>query len=573
VNSRFGDNSRQSTEETSSLWKWIVGIGVVVAIIVAALWFILGFGVDTGHIFVSGLVNGIWKSWFFPHGWNIFLATPFFWWCVVVVVGFGLFLLFNDEDRKTFMPRWLTVTLSALLAGALVLTIGGSWNLSKSGAQAFNNASTFVVHDPSAPPSSLGLVDASGSAMVGIEKGELPSSWVPRVASATGAVNVMKRTGDAIANTELMDNTITYIYGSGNTGVWTAIRNGIHQQSVYGVTQWTGAGENVTTCRFTGKNSINHAFGASWGKNLWDDVVAKDIGFTFDKANAWGYCDGDTPVIVIPGTKTVGFGLRTVDQADGVMKITGSPSGDPVIQHFENVKPGDFPGPVYPERLVDQQRDSLSWAAGRCFGWFQQCFGLDVTDVASQSGNSTDFLLKDENDGRLYWVTPMKPRSTDSQTLVAYSVTPADSNVTGELNRQKVYVMNDNDPRIVNLDNLNAVVMDKVRSSDPGFFTGDPAGRIVEFLPISDTQWQVFAEVNGRVKYRIDVNIGAKVITSTLVYVDDSSPAPTSTSPSTEGSGAASCDTPAKLSDKQLADCFGKLTTELQQRQAGAAKK
>ncbi len=552
-------------------WPYVTAAIVVVGI----SWFIIGFWADSAHLMGRTLLNGVWFSWFFANGWNLLGATPFFWWVVSIVAA--LILLWRGTqyetttdrwgDAHTTMstPRWVYATIGGVVLVLVILSVRGIWLLGETSANHYtaNNQAVFVVDNPESVPSVLRKIERSDASIVTITKGNITFDWERRVASATGAVNVMKRTGDAITNTQLMTETIVYIYNkSSQGGSWTAIRNGINRQDIFGVSTWSGTGEKVTTCEFKGQYELNRAFGGQWGRNLSDDIAEFDPRFQYNDNDVYGYCDGDEPLIVIPGTKTVGADVRTVDQAYGLLVIRGSQSGNPSIAHVMDAKPGDFSGPVYPKRLADEQRESLDWAAGRCWFW-EECFGLDTTNVSSQVGNSTNFLLKNKTDGRLYWVTPLKPASTDSQTLVAYSVTPADEMTSGQLNQQRIYVMNDGDNRIVNLDDLENVVTDAVRTADPGFFTGDSPGRIVEFLPVSDTEWQVFAEVGGRVKYRIDVSVGARMGTK-LFLVDDGEA-------KEEGkvnkpSQAATCDTPSSLSDAELARCIGQLADELKKR-------
>ena len=546
----------------------LIGILIVVIVIVALIWFFVGFMADAWNLFGNWFYHDILLSWFFPNGANIFMATPFFWIVLSAIVLIVLFFVFGDSYSGD-APGWLGMLAIVVVIALLVVTVRGFWVLEENGARAYLSTTEFIVEDEDNVPSMLSMLETSPEAMVDIEEGSLPTDWVARVASATGAEKVLKRTGDAINNTELMGDTMTYIYNEdGDGGVWTAIRNGKNQQPIYGVASWDGSGEDVSTCEFEGDYELNKAFGGMWGKNLSNTIAAKFPLFTYNSSDMWGYCDNGEPIIVIPGTTTVGYDVRTIDQNNGILTVQGSPSGEPVITHVTDVKPGDYPGPVYAQRLVNQQLGSLAWAAGRHLNWFQN-FGFEPTDVSSQSGNNSNYLLKDPEDGRLYWVTPLKPRSTDSQTLIAYSVTPADITSAGELNEQKVYVLSDDDPRVVNLDNLEATVIDAVRTSDPGFFTGDTPGRIVEFLPVSDDAWQVFAEVNGRVKYRIDVSIGATIKT-TVVLVDggSESPVPTDTADPSDPSGEVviTCDDPAVLTDTQIANCIAELASELQQR-------
>lgn len=555
--------SRNSRDTRKKIYLW-VGAGIVV--IVAVIWFVVGFVTDSWFQNWRDFVNGVWKSWFFPNGWNLFLAAPAF--HVIVILGIavavGSFVIRKADklfNRKTII---ILVVTALALAGVIA---HGAWMADYDGANYYASTTKFVIEDTKKVPETLANLTDSNEAIVSMEQGNLPADWEPRAASATGAELIMRRTGDAISNTELMSKTLTYLNG---THTWTAIRNGKGQQSIYGVASWDGSSDVVTTCEFKGSYALNKAFGGTWGKNLTNSIAAAYPQFIYDEQDMWGYCDNDKPVIVIPVVRTTGYDVRTVDQAAGVVTVTGSPSGAPVMSMTSNVKPGDFPGPVYPQRLVDQQLASANWGAGRHREMFNN-FGFQTSNVASQAGNDGNYLLKSKADNRLYWVTPLRPRSTDSQTIVAYSVVPADTITDGKLNDQKIYVLGNNDPRAVNLDNLNAKVNSAISDVDPGFFTsGNTPGKVVEFLPIGDKEWQAFGEVNGRVKYRVDITLGAHIVTKAVAIDTTSTDAagketPSSTAPST--STGTSCDNPSSLTTAQLATCMANLANELQKRQ------
>jgi hypothetical protein len=544
----------------------LVGTVTVLLIIGGIWWFVFGTWLDSDFMMIRGFINGIWQSWLFPNGWNIFAATPFFTVVASLIIIAIAWLVVDATESNAGVAIIVTIVLALVSLHAVF--VRGWWMGEESGANHYLSTTSFVVHDTNKLPGMLTKFSTSGEAKVKAVQGELPSGWVPRVASATGAQNVIGRTSDAINNTELMSDTLTYVYGEGQSGVWTAIRDGKNQQAIYGIHSWNGDGENIETCEFKGDYELNQAFGGLWDTNLGNTIAQQYPQFTFDDSDMWGYCDDGKPIIVIPGTKTVGHDVRTVDQANGVLTIVGSPDGTPIITHDTEVKAGEYPGPVYPQRLVNQQLNSVTWGAGRHLASFEN-FGFEATNVSSQGNNNRNYLLKSAEDGRLYWVTPLKPRSTDSQTLIAYSVTPADTANADLLNEQKVFILDDNDPRIVNLDNLQAKVIDEVRTKDPGFFTGETPGRIVEFLPISDDKWQVFAEVNGRVKYRIDVTVGSH-ISANVVQIDNGTAQPASPNqPQTSGT---SCDDPSSLDTAKLAQCLSNLANELQKRQTAPAK-
>jgi hypothetical protein len=172
--------------------------------------------------------------------------------------------------------------------------------------------------------------------------------------------------------------------------------------------------------------------------------------------------------------------------------------------------------------------------AGILDSWSRN-FGYDAADsVSSQTGNPSEYLLRDKKTNRLYWVTPMKPRGSDNEVLVAYSVTPADQATTGSLNQQNIYVLPDGDPRAISISSLEASTRNALQEAEPGFLPA--GGKLAEFLPLNDTTWQVYAEINGRVAYRIIVPIDASV-KPTVTSLNQNNP-PTSTNPGSGSSGS-----------------------------------
>ena len=537
----------------------IVIVAVIIAAVLGIVWFIVGGIFDSMAILFRGL-GAFWSSALFPNGWNLFLATPFFWTIVAIIAIVVVWFATWSFGENSGLAWFLTVVL-VIGAGGYDIFKAFTYNLDGSGH--YLSTTSFVVENPDELPSMLTKQFNNGNLKTEIVQGNLPTSWTPRVASATGALRVMELTSEAVNNTELMPDTMTYLYGEGDNGAWTAIRDGNNQQAIYGISSWNGTGDAVETCRFEGDYKLEKAFGGLWGKNLGNAIASAYPSFLYDDGDMWGYCDGDEPIIVIPGVTLTGTDVRTADQSAGVVTVKGSKAGEPIISLLADVKSGEFPGPVYAQKLVDQQRDALDWSAGY-WANVNEHFGFEVTSVESQSGNNSNYLMRNEEDGRLYWVTPLKPASAKSQTLIAYSVTPADEVSAPKLNLQAVYVLNEDDTRVVNLDDMLARVTDTVRDQYPGFFTGKNPGTIAEFLPVTDTQWQVFAEVSGRVKFRIDVSVDAR-ITPKVINVDTGEAVEPS---SPEAGQPVTCDEPSSLSDAQLAACLVLLSGELQTRQA-----
>ncbi len=484
----------------------------------------------------------------------------------VFALGLVSWAYLNSETTRTAVLAWFMAVVMILGASALSITKTSTNDIL--GSDYYLSNTTFKVKDVDTMPAILAKYADNDQIEVNLEEAVMTNSWVPRVASMTGALRVLNKTSSSSNSNELMRNTITYLYGEGDSGVWTAIRNGKGQQDIFGISSWDGTGneDRINTCRFTGEYALKKNFGGQWfDKNIWNSVAGAYPSFYYDAADMWGYCDGSEPVIVIPGVSLSSFDMRSVDAPAGVVTIRGSASGEPVVDMLTDIKPGTLPGPVYAQRLVNQQRSALDWSAGY-FQSVNEHFGFDVPDAAAQAGNNSNFLLKNKEDGRLYWVTPMKPQDADEETIIAYTLIPADEVSPSGLNPQTVYILNaeEDSKRTVNLDELESYAQDAACGKDANFCTDTPKGRIIEFLPVTDTHWQAFGEVDGRVKYLIDIEVGTTIQTQPTTLPPDQQVSVGVEA--LEPEGEVSCDTPSSLTDKQLSECLTGLATELQGR-------
>jgi hypothetical protein len=575
--------------------NWVASIAAAVLALTALIWWLVGYKEDVWNVFVRAMTRKFFVREMFP-SWNPLHWTPFTYLLLVFVFA-GLIALaswrfkkpepkqpndysyrsYRDEKgkwvrRTSTVSRVTALGLAALMAFSVLYAITGWWNNDKDGARSYLGATTYYVDNPAKLPSSLNPLTKGATQVNGdgclfsnphdvpncIKQGTLPDDWDTRSASMTGASIVMSRTSGSVPNTDIMDETLTYLYAQDGSGTWSAVRNGTNKQPLNGVVTWDGTNA-AQACTFTGQYALNVAFGGNWGQNL-DDTLAREYpGLLYTHDDMWGYCRGTgaissrEPVVVMPVTEQQSYGRRTTARAAGVLIITGSPTGEPKIEHRSSVKAGDLPGPSYPITLVAQQRDMLQWSAGRG-NKNRLNFGYEPSNVASQAGNNSEYLLRDRTSGRLFWVTPLTPRGSASQLLISYSITSADETSTGGLNPQRVYVLSDNDPRIVNMDDMQARVSQAIRDQSPGFFTGDQPGKISEFLPVTTTKWQAFAELNGRVVARIEVPSDSR-IKPTVESLDGSS---------TEAPTTATCTQDQKTLDKkQLSDCIAQFAREL----------
>lgn len=510
--------------------------GVFLAVVIALIGFFVGHVLDMFNVFVRWCTRAFVVRKFFPHAypnhWSpliyILLAI------VLGIIALGILVSFyekpiGDKPRKRFgKPVVVAAFILVVALGFGIHQGAATYRNNKDEGRSYADATVVVIEDPNKVPASVAVL-ADGARNVASDRclfaqshdvascmqtGVTPADWKARTASLTQANVVMSQSSGAVTNTTLMSETLTYL----NTeGTWSAIRNGKDRQPLFGVVSWDGVSPNPHTCRFTGEHTLNQAFGGKWGQNLHDTLAADFPGLFYETGDIWGFCKttevptkvGDKmeaqkvearqPVIVIPVWQEDAHAQRTKRRAAGVLVITGSPSGNPVIEHRATVLSGDLPGPAYPLSLAAKQRDMTSWLAGRkqknSFN-----FGFEAAGGASQGNNDSEYLLSDGD--RLYWVTPLRPRSTDSRQAVAYSVIPADEATSGMLNEQRVYILPDNDPRIVNIGALEAKAMEVIQGLNPGFFTGENPGKISEILP-TEGGWLAVADLRGWPTYRL----------------------------------------------------------------------
>lgn len=536
----------------------VITVGVVLAVLGALYWAVFGWWLDADARVWQWLTESLWGRGLWPNGWNILGASP---WAFLLV---GLLLVAvtlsavesYDYDSSGRKLAWISGSMSAVI---LVSSVGVWFASLDDRSQSYASDTAYVVSDKGQLSTNLKWLNAQY-----IQEGEFSQAWEPRVASATGAKTVMKRTSSSDSGNQLLLDTLTYTYGEQEG--WTAIRDGRKKQPLYGVAFWPGKG-SVKTCRFTGEHAMSKALHGKFGNSLLDEIAAFDKSLFFEERDMWGYCDGQRPVIVIPVKTWDGYGNRATWYSGGVLKITGSSSGKAQIEHIKKVEPGQFPGPVYPVSLAADQREQTQWMAGKWNKWVRD-FGYETTDVESQAGNSSEFLLKSQSDDHLYWVTPLTARGSDSQLVTAYSLVRADKTRYGDFNAMRIHVLANEDPRVVNLDDLEARVRQAISDDNPGFFAAK--GKLVEFLPLDDKSWQVYAELGGRVVYRITVPADSQIrpeVTS-LDGIDETPTEGDSPSPSQGESSASSCATDlSKLSDKDLASCLSDIAGELESRQ------
>lgn len=523
---------------------------------------------------------------------NVWSGGGWLWaWLTVGFIGSVIIVMVDvkEYDRGRYRdPGFMYVAsrqrISVVLAIILVLaTVGGvvklttiGWDNDKDEARYYNRATTFVIPNLEETPAAVryllqgatessrsgcDMVDASDMHTC-LREGELDQAgWEPRIGSLDGAVFAIKRTSGDEQRVSLNEGMVTYLNEWGEQPArWSGVLDGSgREQGLGGVSEWTG--ENQTTvCKFEGKYDLDRAFAGERGNSLPNLLAERFPALRYSESDVWGYCDGDEPIVVIPTTKQIQFRDRTVDTTGGLIIVRGE-DGQVKLTHVGEAKAGDYPGPVYPMSLVERQRDMTKWAAGRK-NEDRRSFGFEPATSEAQAGNTSEYLLKNKTTGRLEWVTPLTLRKSTSELFVAYAITPADVVNGGHLNSLSVYILDEDDPRRINIDNLEADALDYLAKNAGTFISN--GGKLVEFTPVDGDVWMAFGELKGRVVYRLEISAGDN-INPRLVSVGA-----TGNDGENEGGGNDTefCgQSPGELTPSQLVNCIQVMADELDQRQ------
>ncbi|MGK4578870.1 hypothetical protein [Kitasatospora sp. HPMI-4] len=542
------------------------------------------------------------QSQFLPHGGPVH-ATALFWiWATIGLIG--TLVLVADLASEGDLPRWLNRllawTTSLTLLASIGCTVMAFWDNDKDVGRYYARATVLDVPaaaadaPASARPLTKNARKGDGSRCDYLGAADVPAcvkvrpmpnfDFEPRTASYAAAATALK-TGSALASgVSLMGHSIHYLPGKGQGhGVWTGVLDGSGSQPTEGVAVWDGTSNSNGACEFKGDHSFDRAFGGNRANSLRNLLAERFPQLVYQDQDIWGYCDGADlatakPVIVIAVTKQIAWHKRTVLRPDGVLLLTGSPSGKPVLEHRSTVRPGELPGTVYPGSVVKDQISAVQWLAGRG-AKNRDGFGFSHTSTDTNATNPGEYLLRSATDGHYYYVTPLVPRNSTSEAIVAFAVVRADE-VDADLNELHVYVQSDTS-RPVNLTELSSRMVAWIaQQANMTVSTGD-GGNLQEIIPFGQGMWRGFVDINGQTQDYIDVS-GDGRTTPSLVNLRQSppggtqpspgsgtpSPSPSATTaPSATPPAATDCGgDPAKLTTAQLAQCVSAFSSALASR-------
>jgi len=516
-----------------------------------------------------------WDQYFMANFWS---GSVMLWlWLTVGFIGTAVIIFSSMEDDfgstgSLSVSLILGVIAVIVVIATFVQLFRVEWDNDKDFARYYNKSTVFYTPNLQAAPDSLARLlkgayqpsdskcDLVGNADVPscIKQGTLADTgWEPRVGSLDGATIALQRTSGDIQKVSLNAKTLAYLNEwHGQSPRWSGVLDGKGiTQSLGGVSEWEGTGQPIQ-CLFKGPYAIDKALSGGRSNSLGNLLAVEYPALRYDTTDVWGYCDGDQPIVVIPMRRQIYFKDRTVDTAGGVVTVQGD-HGKTKLTYYSSVAAGQFPGPVYPASLVTTQRSQAAWAAGRQ-NQDRNGFGYEPATSVAQAGNVSEYLLRNKATGRLEWVTPLTLRHSSSELFVAYAVSPADTVSDKVLNPLTIYVLADNDPRRINIDNLEADALNYLAKNAGTFISN--GGKLVEFTPVDGDIWRAFGELNGRVVYRLDISASKKIETQ-LVSLDVAS---TTDHQATN----TDCGLPlAQLTPNQLTNCIKQLADELANRQ------
>ncbi|MFJ8622307.1 hypothetical protein ACIRD3_05615 [Kitasatospora sp. NPDC093550] len=551
----------------------------------------------------------------FPHG-GPFDATPLFWiWVAIGLCGTVGAVAYVAEESDAGFRGWrvrlaLVVTVLAVV-GSLVRVGTGLWDDDKDAGRFYAAATVLDVPAGGAatPRSVLPVTeharpgDGDRCDLVGgadvpacVKTAPMPAfDFEARTASYAAATKALTDSAGLTSGVHLMGHSLHYLPdASQGGGVWTAVLDGSGEQPMEGIAVWDGRSNSVATCAFRGDHAFDRAFAGTGAVSLRNLLAERFPGLVYSDQDIWGYCDGDDPrtaqpVVVISVARQIGWRQRTVSEPAGVLVLRGSPDGRPNATYRAEVAPGDLPGGVYPASVVRDQIHEVQWLGGRG-AKDDRGFGYSHTSASTNAGNPGEFLLRSKADGHLYYVTPLVPRESSSQLVVAFAVVQADR-AGGGLNDLHVYVRGDDGPS-VNLDVLASRMVSYMAQQTSITISAGQGGALQEIVPFGRDMWRGFVDFNGQTQDYIDLS-GDATVTPNLVSLNGNitapgggqpapapgTPAPTG-QPSAPPSGqpssapppapAADCGgDPGRLTTGQLAACVAELSRQLQGRVQG----
>ncbi|MET4144128.1 hypothetical protein [Arthrobacter sp. UYCo732] len=231
-----------------------------------------------------------------------------------------------------------------------------------------------------------------------------------------------------------------------------------------------------------------------FGNSLTRAIAGQDALLIAKKDDAWGYCDGDTPKIVVPVTKLDGW-LNPVHVPAGVAIYDGK-TGQ--VELRDKVEAGELPGPAVGLSYVHRINESMATRDG---DWWSMLMGQSgLTDEVKDSNdpnkdNSSAFSLAYKDRSGSVYASPFTSRAS-SQSIEDVALLESGHVKAGE--RPAVTLYHLEVPR-----QSNGATADKIKA-DFSDLSGWATGlAVMEVIPVSHNEWAASIGLNQNVAYRV----------------------------------------------------------------------
>lgn len=344
--------------------------------------------------------------------------------------GLNILHLFTTTWREAAI-FWTPLAIGIALAVALIMGNSGRndrrHRAAPTGAVITVLSLTVVAPIALSIPANYFRLNAyyAQSATVAVSDNDDYAERVPfEVASETSS-NVL---GDITGNVVPVKSLAT----SGDNGLWSALalsRDALSGYEAIQVMDLPLLGEvdqnkDVTFCSFAPNATLRDG-GALPHNNLSRAIYGTvPLDVDFQSSDAYGYCDDETPIIVVPLYQVTGW-FHPVNVYYGVATYNGA-TGDITVTRDEKTIAG-IPGPTYPATLAATQRTAL--AANE--GWWEMAV-VNTSGYEASSWN-TEVQLAREDGTRGDYITTLTPRGS-SKSIVGVSVVQATGGTPGALN-------------------------------------------------------------------------------------------------------------------------------------------
>lgn len=296
----------------------------------------------------------------------------------------------------------------------------------------------------------------------------------------------------------------------GTHGLWTALvlRRGF--MAGYEAVQsndvplfGAASAKSTKTCDFS-INTAEQRMGGVFPHESLDylALAATPPNVTFDQGDAYAYCDGKTPIVVLPLKQLSGFWIPTWSNYGAAMYngVTGE-----LTVHTDTSK---IPGPVYAQSLAVVQRASLTADASFSDYFFNRS-GFENTagdNGDPNAGNESEFGMRLADKSDSVYVTPLTPRGS-STSVTAVGVTDATSSKAGVRNKLVVHEYPKGQAR-----SANSSIAHSIKNQYSWMPDWASGLTIFEIAPAEDGSWVASIGQTQAVVYRAVISADGKAV-------------------------------------------------------------